>query len=181
MDDDEEEEDIDEDDQIAVVLDEEEVDDDLNLMRERELKELKSKSVVEKLNVFVKYYRQFSSAYTRRVHTQIADCCSDSLKLQFHSLIKHLGEYESLLVELHAIVAEHERSECKNNHRKTKKFYNKSKAFIRYDCAKRLHANIFEYRRLVNSQDKYAGMYDLIDMNTHLINMLPDIGVSIRR
>lgn len=92
-----------------------------------------------------------------------------------------MSEYEGLLVELHAIVLEHERNECKNNHRKTKKLFNKSKTFIRYECAKRLQANIFEYRRLVNSQDKYAGMYDLIDMNTHLTNMLPDIGVSIRR
>lgn len=154
--------------------------DDLNIIRERELKELKSKPVVEKMAVFLKYYRQFVAAYVARVQT-LSDCCSDSLKMQFHALTKYLTEYEALLVELQAIVIEHERNECKNNHRKTKKFFNKSKAFIRYECAKRLQANIFEYRRLINSQDKYAGMYDLIDMNTHLVNMLPDIGVSIRR
>lgn len=160
--------------------DEIEPDDDLNLIRERELKELKSKSVVEKMNVFLKYYRQFTSAYIRRVQT-LNECCSDSLKIQFHSLIKYLDEYEATMVELHGIIVEHERNECKNNHRKTKKLFNKSKAFIRYECAKRLQSSIFEYRRLINSQDKFAGMYDLIDMNNHLVNMLPDIGVSIRR
>lgn len=163
--------------EIDATVDDDE-DDDLNIIREKELKELKSKSVVEKMNVFLKYYRQFSNAYIQRV--QILEC-SDSLKIQFHSLIKCLNEYESLLIDLNAIVTEHERNECKNNHTKTKKFFNKSKAFIRYECSKRLHSNIFEYRRLINSQDRYAGMYDLIDMNNHLVNLLPDIGVSIRR
>ena len=156
--------------------DEEEV--DINIMRERELKELKCKSVVEKISVFFKYYRQFKESYIQRVQTIE---CSDSLKFQFHSLIKYLNEYESLLAELDMMITEHERSHCKNNHRKTKKFFNKTKAFIRYECNKRLQSNIFEYRRLINSQDRYAGMYDLLDMNSYLISLLPDIGVSIRR
>lgn len=185
-DDDEEEE---EEDESATIKqeEEEEEDDDLNVMRERELSELKCKSVVEKTNVFVKYYRQFARAYTDRVHTlesssSAAARCSDALKLQFHSLVKQLADYDALLAQLHAIVVEHERDRaCANNHRKTKKLFNKSKTFIRYECSKRLEASIFEYRRLINSQDPYAGMYDLIDMNKHLISMLPDIGVSIRR
>jgi hypothetical protein len=147
-------------------------------MRERELKELKCKSVVEKMSVFLKYYHQFREAYISRVQSIE---CSDSLKLQFHSLVKYLGEYENLLAELNMIITEHERDHCKNNHRKTKKFFNKTKAFIRYECNKRLQSNIFEYRRLINSQDRYAGMYDLLDMNNYLISLLPDIGVSIRR
>jgi hypothetical protein len=151
---------------------------DLNIMRERELKELKCKSVVEKMSVFLRYYQQFKEAYIQRVQTIE---CSDSLKLQFHSLIKYLNEYEMLLAELDMMITEHERISCKNNHRKTKKFFNKTKAFIRYECNKRLQANIFEYRRLINSQDRYAGMYDLLDMNGYLISLLPDIGVSIRR
>jgi len=151
---------------------------DLNIMRERELKELKCKSVVEKMSVFLRYYQQFKDAYIQRVQ---AIECSDSLKLQFHSLIKYLNEYEMLLAELDMMITEHERISCKNNHRKTKKFFNKTKAFIRYECNKRLQANIFEYRRLINSQDRYAGMYDLLDMNGYLISLLPDIGVSIRR
>jgi len=160
---------------IGVALTE---DDDLNLVRERELKDLKSKSVVEKMSVFLKYYQQFKEAYIHRVFTIE---CSDSLKLQFHSLIKYLNEYEALLAELDMMITEHERDHCKNNHRKTKKFFNKTKAFIRYECNKRLQSNIFEYRRLINSQDRYAGMYDLLDMNSYLISLLPDIGVSIRR
>jgi hypothetical protein len=159
----------------VLILNEEE---DLNLMRERELKELKCKSVVEKMAVFLKYYQQFKDLYIQRVQTLE---CSDSLKLQFHSLIKYLNDYEGLLMELDMIITEHERSHCKNNHRKTKKFFNKTKAFIRYECNKRLQSNIFEYRRLINSQDRYAGMYDLLDMNSYLISLLPDIGVSIRR
>jgi hypothetical protein len=156
-------------------------DDDLNLVRERELSELKSKPVAEKLNVFLKYYRQFAHSYEQRIHA-LSDSCTDALKMQFHALAKHLAEYDGLLGELHAIVVEHEREHvCKNNHRKTKKLFNKSKAFIRYDCSKRLESSIFDYRRLISSQDPYAGMYDLIDMNNHLVNMLPDIGVSIRR
>ncbi len=153
-------------------------DDDLNLIRERELKDLKSKSVVEKMSVFLKYYQQFKEAYIHRVFTIE---CSDSLKLQFHSLIKYLNEYEALLAELNMMITEHEHDHCKNNHRKTKKFFNKTKAFIRYECNKRLQSNIFEYRRLINSQDRYAGMYDMLDMNSYLISLLPDIGVSIRR
>ncbi len=160
----------------GMILNEE--DQDLNLMRERELKDLKCKSVVEKMSVFLKYYQQFKEAYIHRVHTIE---CSDSLKIQFHSLVKYLNEYELLLNELELMIAEHERDHCKNNHRKTKKFFNKTKAFIRYECNKRLQSNIFEYRRLINSQDRYAGMYDLLDMNTYLISLLPDIGVSIRR
>ena len=159
----------------GVNLNEEE---DLNIMRERELKELKCKSVVEKMSVFLKYYQQFKEAYIQRVQSIE---CSDSLKIQFHSLIKYLNEYENLLAELNMMINEHERDQCKNNHRKTKKFFNKTKAFIRYECNKRLQANIFEYRRLINSQDRYAGMYDLLDMNSYLISLLPDIGVSIRR
>jgi hypothetical protein len=159
----------------VIILNEEE---DLNLMRERELKELKCKSVVEKMAVFLKYYQQFKDLYIQRVQTLE---CSDSLKLQFHSLIKYLNDYEGLLIELDMIITEHERSHCKNNHRKTKKFFNKTKAFIRYECNKRLQSNIFEYRRLINSQDRYAGMYDLLDMNSYLVSLLPDIGVSIRR
>ena len=159
----------------VLIMNEEE---DLNLMRERELKELKCKSVVEKMAVFLKYYQQFKDLYIQRVQTLE---CSDSLKLQFHSLIKYLNDYEGLLMELDMIITEHERSHCKNNHRKTKKFFNKTKAFIRYECNKRLQSNIFEYRRLINSQDRYAGMYDLLDMNSYLISLLPDIGVSIRR
>ena len=159
----------------GAALNEEE---DLNLMRERELKDLKCKSVVEKMSVFLKYYQQFKEAYIHRVHTIE---CSDSLKIQFHSLIKYLNEYEALLAELDMMITEHERDHCKNNHRKTKKFFNKTKAFIRYECNKRLQSNIFEYRRLINSQDRYAGMYDLLDMNSYLISLLPDIGVSIRR
>jgi len=151
---------------------------DLNLMRERELKELKSKSIVEKMSVFLKYYKQFRDAYINRV--QLIEC-SDSLKIQFHALIKYLSEYECLLAELNMMITEHERDQCKNNHRKTKKFFNKTKAFIRYECNKRLQSNIFEYRRLINSTDRYAGMYDLLDMNSYLISLLPDIGVSIRR
>lgn len=158
------------------VLNEEE--EDLNLMRERELKELKCKSVVEKMSVFLKYYQQFKEAYIQRVQSLE---CSDSLKLQFHSLVKFLSEYENLLAELNMMITEHEHDHCKNNHRKTKKFFNKTKAFIRYECNKRLQSNIFEYRRLINSQDRYAGMYDLLDMNSYLISLLPDIGVSIRR
>lgn len=151
---------------------------DLNIMRERELKELKCKSIVEKMSVFLKYYQQFKESYIQRVQTIE---CSDSLKVQFHSLIKYLNEYESLLAELNSMIMEHERTQCKNNHRKTKKYFNKTKAFIRYECNKRLQSNIFEYRRLINSQDRYAGMYDLLDMNSHLISLLPDIGISIRR
>lgn len=151
---------------------------DLNIMRERELKDLKCKSVVEKMSVFLKYYQQFKDSYIQRV--QVIEC-SDSLKIQFHSLIKYLNEYESILSELDMMITEHERDYCKNNHRKTKKFFNKTKAFIRYECNKRLQSNIFEYRRLINSQDRYAGMYDLLDMNSYLISLLPDIGVSIRR
>lgn len=160
---------------IGVALTE---DDDLNLIRERELKDLKCKSIVEKMSVFLKYYQQFKEAYIHRVYTIE---CSDSLKVQFHSLIKYLNEYEALLAELDMVITEHERDHCKNNHRKTKKFFNKTKAFIRYECNKRLQSNIFEYRRLINSQDRYAGMYDLLDMNSYLISLLPDIGVSIRR
>jgi hypothetical protein len=151
---------------------------DINIMRERELKDLKCKSVVEKMSVFFKYYQQFKESYIQRVHTLE---CSDSLKIQFHSLIKYLNEYESLIAELNMMITEHERSQCKNNHRKTKKFFNKTKAFVRYECNKRLQSNIFEYRRLINSQDRYAGMYDLLDMNNYLVSLLPDIGVSIRR
>lgn len=147
-------------------------------MRERELKELKCKSVVEKMSVFFKYYQQFKESYIQRVQTLE---CSDSLKMQFNSLIRYLNEYESLIAELDMMITEHERSQCKNNHRKTKKFFNKTKAFIRYECNKRLQSNIFEYRRLINSQDRYAGMYDLLDMNSYLVSLLPDIGVSIRR
>lgn len=160
---------------IGIALAEE---DDLNLIRERELKDLKCKSVVEKMSVFQKYYQQFKESYIHRVYTLE---CSDSLKIQFHSLIKYLNEYEGLLGELSMMITEHERECCKNNHRKTKKFFNKTKAFIRYECNKRLQSNIFEYRRLINSQDRYAGMYDLLDMNSYLISLLPDIGVSIRR
>jgi len=160
---------------MGVALNEEE---DLNLMRERELKDLKCKSVVEKMSVFMKYYQQFKEAYIHRVYTIE---CSDSLKFQFHSLIKYLNEYEALLGELDMMITEHERDHCKNNHRKTRKFFNKTKAFIRYECDKSLRSNIFEYRRLINSQDRYAGMYDLLDMNTYLISLLPDVGVSIRR
>ena len=130
------------------------------------------------MSVFLKYYQQFKEAYIHRVYTIE---CSDSLKIQFHSLIKYLNEYEELLAELDMMITEHERDHCKNNHRKTKKFFNKTKAFIRYECNKRLQSNIFEYRRLINSQDRYAGMYDLLDMNSYLISLLPDIGVSIRR
>lgn len=152
---------------------------DLNIIRERELKDLKCKSVIEKMNVFLKYYKQFKDSYIHRVQTLE---CSDSLKMQFNSLIKYLNEYDQVLFELNSIIIEHEREyACKNNHRKTKKFFNKSKAFIRYECSKRLQSNIFEYRRLINSQDRYAGMYDLLDMNNYLISLLPDIGVSIRR
>lgn len=152
-------------------------------MRERELNELKSKSVIEKLTVFLKYYRQFTHSYVERVRSiGNSDACTDALKMQFHGLIKFLGEYDAVLVELHAIVVEHERQgECKNNHRKTRKLYNKTKAFVRYDISKRLNSSIMEYRLLINSADRYAGMYDLIDMNNYLISMLPDIGVSIRR
>ena len=153
-------------------------DEDLNLMRERELKDLKCKSVVEKMSVFLRYYQQFKESYIIRIQSIE---CSDSLKVQFHSLIKYLNEYETLLIELELMITEHERDHCKNNHRKTKKFFNKTKAFIRYECNKRLQTNIFEYRRLINSQDRYAGMYDLLDMNSYLISLLPDIGVSIRR
>lgn len=137
---------------IGIALAEE---DDLNLIRERELKDLKCKSVVEKMSVFQKYYQQFKENYIHRVYTIE---CSDSLKIQFHSLIKYLNEYEGLLSELSMMITEHERESCKNNHRKTKKFFNKTKAFIRYECNKRLQSNIFEYRRLINSQDRYAGM-----------------------
>ncbi|RNA42837.1 serine threonine kinase with TRP [Brachionus plicatilis] len=152
---------------------------DLNIMRERELKDLKCKSVLEKMNVFIKYYKQFCELYMQRVHMLE---CGDSLKIQFGSLIRHLNEYDMVLDELNSIIVEHERGfVCKNNHRKTKKLFNKSKAFIRYECSKRLQANIFEYRRLINSQDRYAGMYDLLDMNNHLISLIPEIGVSIRR
>jgi hypothetical protein len=151
---------------------------DLNIIRERELKDLKSKPVVEKMSVFLKYYKQFKECYVQRV--KLIEC-SDLLKIQFNSLIKYLNEYEMLLVELELMINEHEREQCKNNHRKTKKFFNKAKAFIRYECNKRLQANIFEYRRLINSQDRYAGMYDLLEMNSYLISLLPDIGVSIRR
>ncbi len=147
-------------------------------MREKELNDLKSKSVIEKMNVLLRYYRQFKEAYSNRVHS--IDC-NDSLRLQFRSLIKCLNEYENLLVELNGLISEHERIACKNNHRKTKKFFNKSKAFIRYECHKRLQSYIFEYRRLIQSQDRYAGMYDLIEMNNYLISLLPDIGISIRR
>ncbi len=137
---------------VGIALNEE---DDLNLIRERELKDLKSKSVVEKMSVFQKYYQQFKENYIHRVYTIE---CSDSLKIQFHSLIKYLNEYEGLLNELSMMITEHERESCKNNHRKTKKFFNKTKSFIRYECNKRLQSNIFEYRRLINSQDRYAGM-----------------------
>lgn len=137
---------------IGIALAEE---DDLNLIRERELKDLKCKSVVEKMSVFQKYYQQFKESYIHRVYMIE---CSDSLKIQFHSLIKYLNEYEGLLGELSMMITEHERESCKNNHRKTKKFFNKTKAFIRYECNKRLQSNIFEYRRLINSQDRYAGM-----------------------
>ncbi|CAF0850529.1 unnamed protein product [Brachionus calyciflorus] len=160
-------------------LDDPDSDEDLNIIRERELNELKSKSIMEKMNVFIKYYKQFSEAYIQRVHMLE---CSDGLKLQFSSLIKYLHEYDMVLQELHGIILEHERDFiCKNNHRKTKKFFNKTKAFIRYECSKRLQSNIFEYRRMINSQDRYAGMYDLLDMNNHLISLIPEIGVSIRR
>lgn len=153
--------------------------DDLNILRERELKDLKCKSVVEKMNVFLKYYQQFKSAYEQRLQSIE---CSDSLKIQFHSLIKYLIEYEHTLHELNQMIREHEHDYiCKNNHRKTKKFFNKTKAFIRYECNKRLQNNIFEYRRQINSQDRFAGMYDILDMNNYLIGLLPDIGVSIRR
>lgn len=154
-------------------------DDDLNIMRERELKELKCKSVVEKMSVFLGYYQQFKEVYQQRIKT--IECPSDALKMQFHALVKYLNEYETLLCDLDLMINEHERDRCKNNHRKTKKFFNKIKAFIRYDCQKRLQANIFEYRRQINSPDRYAGMYDLLDMNNYLIGLLPDIGVSIRR
>ena len=107
--------------------------------------------------------------------------CSDALKMQFLSLVKYLDEYESVLAELNGMINEHERVQCKNNHTKTKRFFNKTKAFIRYDCHKRMQNSIFEYRRLINTPDKYAGMFDLVDMNNHLISLLPDIGVSIRR
>lgn len=155
-----------------------ELEEDLNIMREKELKDLKCKSVVEKMSVFLKYYRQFRDAYVQSVQSIE---CSDSLKMQFNSLIKCLNEYEQYLLELNALITEHEREGCKNNHRKTKKFFNKSKAFIRYECSKRLQTNIFEYRRLINSPNRYAGMYELIEMNNYLISLLPDIGVSIRR
>ena len=154
-------------------------DDDLNIMRERELKDLKCKSVVEKMNVFYKYYQQFKELYQQRLQSIE---CSDSLKMQFHSLVKYLLEYEQILLELNSIIKEHEHEGvCKNNHRKTKKLFNKTKAFIRYECYKRLQSNIFEYRRQINSQDRFAGMYDIIDTNNYLIGLLPDIGVSIRR
>ncbi len=156
----------------------EDVEEDLNIMRERELKDLKTKSIVEKMNVFTRYYHQFKDSYINRVQTIE---CNDSLKMQFSLLIKHLNEYENILAELSAMIREHERDQCKNNHRKTKKFFNKTKAFVRYECNKRLQSNIFEYRRLINSTDRYAGMYDLLDMNNYLISLLPDIGVSIRR
>ena len=138
---------------LGLTANEADEEEDLNIMRERELKDLKCKSVVEKMSVFFKYYRQFKDTYIQRVQTIE---CSDSLKMQFHSLIKYLNEYESLLGELDMMITEHERSHCKNNHRKTKKFFNKTKAFIRYECNKRLQSNIFEYRRLINSQDRYA-------------------------
>jgi hypothetical protein len=118
---------------------------DLNLMRERELNELKCKSVAEKMSVFLDYYRQFREEYTERVQ---AIECTDSLRLQFGTLSKLLNEYEQVLAELNHMVVEHEREKnCKNNHRKTKKFFNKTKAFVRYECSKRLQASIFEYRR----------------------------------
>jgi hypothetical protein len=154
-------------------------DDDLNIMRERELKDLKCKSVVEKMNVFYKYYQQFKELYQQRIQSIE---CSDSLKIQFHALVKYLLEYEQILLELNMIIKEHEHDNmCKNNHRKTKKLFNKTKAFIRYECYKRLQSNIFEYRRQINSQDRFAGMYDIVDTNNYLIGLLPDIGVSIRR
>ena len=131
------------------------------------------------MGVLVKYYAQFHDAYAQRVHS-LTDC-SDALKGQFGALIKHLDEYSQLLCELEQMIRQHEHHECQNTHRKTKKFFNKTKAFIRYECTKRLQANIFEYRRLINSTDRYAGMYDLLDMNTYLISLLPDIGASIRR
>jgi hypothetical protein len=170
---------LDEDEQVLI---DEDLDEDLNLIRERELNDLKCRSVCEKMSVFLKYYVQFKDTYMQRVQC-ISSECTDSLKLQFNSLIKYLNEFESLLQELNAIIVEHERGErvCKNNHRKTKKLFNKSKAFIRYECSKRLQTNIFEYRRLINAQDRYAGMYDLIEMNNYLTSLLPDIGVSIRR
>jgi hypothetical protein len=153
-------------------------DDDITIMRERELNQLKCKSIREKMGIFVKYYIQFKETYINRI--KIIEC-SDSLKYQFNSLIKYLIEYEGLLIELNTMIQEHERDYCRNNHRKIKKFFNKTKAFIRYDCQKRLQTNIFELRRQINSQDRYAGMYDLLDMNNYLIGLLPDIGVSIRR
>lgn len=154
--------------------------DDPNVARERELNELKSRSVVDKMAIFLDYYQQFRGAYMQRM--QQIDQCPDSLRLQFNALNKYMHEYESVLSELNQIVLEHEREHtCKNNHRKTKKLFNKSKTFIRYDCSKRLQSNIFEYRRFISSQDRYAGMYDLIDMNNYLISLLPDIGVSMRR
>ena len=154
-------------------------DDDLNIIRERELKDLKCKSVVEKMNVFSKYYQQFKDIYQQRLQTIE---CSDSLKIQFHALFKYFLEYEQILAELNLIIKEHEHDNvCKNNHRKTKKLFNKTKAFIRYECYKRLQSNIFEYRRQINSQDRFAGMYDILEMNNYLIGLLPDIGVSIRR
>lgn len=155
-----------------------EEEEDLNIMRERELKDLKCKSVVEKMSVFLKYYQQFKEAYIQRVQSIE---CSDSLKIQFNSLIKYLNDYESCLAELDMMITEHERVQCKNNHRKTKRLFNKTKTFIRYECNKRLQSYIFEYRRLINSQDRYAGMYDLLDMNNYLISLLPDIGISMRR
>ena len=161
------------------VADDFDTEQDLNIIRERELKELKCKSVLEKMNVFIKYYKQFCESYIHRVH--MLDC-GDSLKYQFSSLIRLLNEYNMVLDELSLIIVEHERDYvCKNNHRKTKKLFNKTKAFIRYECSKRLQTNIFEYRRLINSQDRYAGMYDLLDMNNHLVSLIPEIGVSIRR
>lgn len=153
-------------------------DDDINIMRERELNQLKCKSICEKMGIFVKYYIQFKETYINRI--KIIEC-SDSLKYQYSSLIKYLIEYEGLLIELNTMIQEHERDYCRNNHRKIKKFFNKTKSFIRYDCQKRLQTNIFELRRQINSQDRYAGMYDLLDMNNYLIGLLPDIGVSIRR
>ncbi len=114
-------------------------DDDLNIRRERELKDLKCKSIIEKMLVFIKYYQQFKDLYIQRMQTIE---CSDTLKSQFHSLIKYLNEYEEIINELDLMITQHERESCRNNHRKTKKFFNKTKAFIRYECSKRLQVSV---------------------------------------